>query len=297
MDDLLYTDISGNFNEFIATNKGWFSPVDIRREYDIASDEGKTILRELLKEALEGKVLEHEGLKYRVVDTDCREIDWFNADEKQYIELNLPFRLHEYLKLFAGVVVITGEKGKGKTAFMYDTIFRNINPERPQHLFASDNIEVEIRERFLSILEDKNMALPGPELLRVWERHSNFADVIVRDGINYIDYLDVNTDFYSIGQEIDDIHRATGNGITFIGLQKNPKEKLGVGGIYSWKKSQVYIVLAEPGDSAIAEQWQGELILKRTRGRVDKLMDPTGWKRYYYIQEGFKFIAEANWRR
>jgi len=230
------------------------------------------------------KLLQGYGTKTRKM----REIEWFDANEDNFIKMRLPFDLHHKVKLFPGVVVIAGEKGQGKSAWLMDCIFRNLSEKRPQYFFVNDAQDVELKERFLGLSEYYDCALPTPDNLKVYERYDRFGDVIVEGGINYVDYLDVNSEFFSIGQEIDDIHRATGSGVTFIALQKNPKEALGVGGIYSWKRSQLYITLSTP-ELLDDRAWQGQLLLKKTRGRANKAVDPTGYSQLYDIKEGCKF--------
>lgn len=285
----LTIDIQGNVAEFLSHTKAWFHPRDIWQEYSINSEESKRIVRTVLEDKVLDGELQHEGLKYRAYNRDLREINWFDADETAHIKMILPFGLHRYIKLFPGVVVIAGETGKGKSAWILDCIFRNLSPDRPQYLFVNDAKDAELKERILGICSKSECALPTPEELRIYERFDKFGDVIVRDGINYVDYLDVNSEFYSIGQEIDDIFRATGDGMTFIALQKNPKEALGVGGIYSIKRSQVYIVLTDSEDGV----WFGQLLLRKTRGKVNKTIDPTGWTWGYDIKDGVKFVVQV----
>jgi hypothetical protein len=292
MNQELYKAIQQNVDHFLSHTKTWFHPRDIWQEYNIASEDGKRYLREILESKVESKELIHEGVRYRQCDNELVEVDWFEAEEDGYIKIELPFNLHRWVKLYPGVVVVAGEKGRGKTAFMLDCIVRNLSHDREQYLFYNDSMALELKERLVGLSEHYNCELPTSDTLRVYERFDHFGDVIVRDGINYVDYLDVNTDFYSVGQEIDDIYRATGNGLTFIGLQKNPKEALGVGGIYSWKRSQLYIVLSEPAEQGMADLWQGCMTLKRTRGRTKKKFDPTGMKIHYDIKEGCKFSIE-----
>jgi len=287
--DELYIEIQANIDEFLSHTKTWFHPRDIWTEYNIKSEEGKRIVRVVLEDKVVNGELQHEGLKYRAYNRDLREINWFDADETDYIRMNLPFGLNRYIKLFSGVVVIAGETGMGKSAWIMDCIFRNLSFNRPQYLFVNDAKDSELKERIIALCEKNDCALPSSDQLVVYERFDKFGDVIVRDGLNYVDYLDVNAEFYSIGQEIDDIFRATGNGLTFIALQKNPKEAIGVGGIYSIKRSQVYIVLSESED----EVWFGQLLLKKTRGKVNKTLDPTGWKWGYDIQNGVKFVVQV----
>jgi len=288
--DEITFDAQAHINEFIGHTKTWFHPRDIWQEYSITSE----IYKKAVREALENKVisgdLQHEGLKYRAYNRELREINWFDADETDFIRMNLPFGLNRYIKLFPGVVVISGETGRGKSAWILDCIFRNLSFERPQYLFVNDAKDVELKERILSLCNKNECALPTPEQLTVYERFDKFGDVVVRDGINYVDYLDVNAEFYSIGQEIDDIFRATGNGLTFIALQKNPKESLGVGGIYSIKRSQIYISLIGTEEGSL---WKQQLILKKTRGKVNKTVDPTGWTWGYDIVDGVKFVIEV----
>lgn len=289
--DSLKTEIESNLLGFLSHTKTWFHPRDVWNEYNLKSEEAKRYLREALEDRVQASELQHEGQKYRLINRELREVDWFAASQEDYIKLNLPFELDKYIKLFPGIVVVAGEKGKGKSAWLFDCIFRNLG-NRPQYLFCNDAQEVELKERFLGLAEKYDTELPVPPMLTCYERFDKFGDVVVKGGINYVDYLDVNTEFYSIGQEIDDIYRATGDGITFVALQKNPKEAIGVGGIYSWKRAQLYVTLADP-KPPMCDTWQGEMKLVKTRGRTMKGVDPTGKTWHYDIHEGYRFLIEG----
>lgn len=52
------------------------------------------------------------------------------------------------------------------------------------------------------------------------ERNHSFDRIISPDGINLIDFLEVNEDFFQAGKLIADIHKKLKNGFAIIAMQK-----------------------------------------------------------------------------
>jgi hypothetical protein len=99
--------------------------------------------------------------------------------------------------------------------------------------------------------------MPRPYPFGIWEQYDNFADVIDPDNISVIDYLDLNSEFYLIGAEIDAIFRKLNKGVAVIAIQKPPatitfvkgvkkvvERDLGYGGGPTAKRSSLYISMS-----------------------------------------------------
>lgn len=83
-------------------------------------------------------------------------------------------------------------------------------------LYNSETGREQMKDRFI----DLGIPLDAP--FEVRERYDNFADVIKPDRISVIDYLDLNSEFYLAGAEIDAIFRKMTTGIAVIGMQIPP---------------------------------------------------------------------------
>lgn len=239
--------------EWISLTRGQFNVRDIWSEIGVESAEGKGHLRVILGR-LEAKgiikQLERGFGNYRKVESEAAEMDWENADVTNVVPLSFPFGEEEFVKIYPkSIIIVAGSKNSGKTQYLYDFIKRNLSKYKID-LFNSETGPEQMKERFTSI------GITPTEALRVYERYDNFADVISPDRISVIDYLDLNSEVYLVGTEIDLIFRKLRAGVAIIGLQKPPpittfvKEvkktidrDLAYGGGFSSKRASLYITM------------------------------------------------------
>lgn len=230
---------------------GRFNTREIWEEVGVVSQEGKAHLRViLLRLEQEGKIISLGGGYYRKVDDRLEVMDWQGADPGKTIELKFPFGIEQFVKLYPkSIVIVTGDKNVGKTAFLYNFIVMNMD-SFVIDLFNSETGKEQMRERF------DYFDIPSPAPFNTYERYDNFADVINPDRISVIDYLDLNSEVYLVGEEIDRIFRKLKNGVAIIGLQKPPpivtyikgvkkvvSRDLAYGGGFSAKRAVLYITM------------------------------------------------------
>jgi len=122
------------------------------------------------------------------------------------------------------VVIVAGSKQEGKSTFLYNFIRLNMYRYRID-LFNSETGPEQMKDRFT------DLGIPVDAPFQVYERYDNFADVIRPDHISVIDYLDLNSEFYLAGAEIDAIFRKLTSGIAVIGMQIPPPSVTYVKGI------------------------------------------------------------------
>jgi len=121
----------------------------------------------------------------------------------------------------------------------------------PIDFFNSETGAEQLNERFTSL------NIPDPPPFNTYERYDNFADVIEPDHLSIIDYLDMNSEVYLVGAEIDAIFRKLTTGCAIIGLQKPPAtttyikgvkkiidRDLAYGGGFTAKRAVIYISLS-----------------------------------------------------
>lgn len=240
--------------EWITLIKGKFNVRDIWNEVGIESPEGKHHLRTILNR-LETKgiiVANGGGGNYRKLDTEAQVIAWQKADPSKTIPLKFPFGEHDLAKIYPkSIIIVAGSKNAGKTAYLYNFIKLNME-QFCIDLYNSETSPEQMHERF------NPLDIPEPAPFVVYERYDNFADVIHPDHISVIDYLDLNSEVYLVGSEIDAIFRKLHNGVAVIGLQKPPPSvtyikgvkkvidrDLAYGGGFTAKRAVLYITMGE----------------------------------------------------
>lgn len=204
--------------DFIYLVDGTFNSRQIWAELNIQTPEGKSTLRTYLHRMTEAGIIAKTRVDgtFRKVDSDKKVIDWRAANLDNIIPLKWPFELEKYALMYPkNVVIIAGSKQEGKTTFLYD--FIKLNCHRYQiDLYNSETGPEQMKDRFT------DLGMPEDAAFNVYERYDNFADVIEPNRISVIDYLDMNSEFYLAGAEIDAIFRKLTTGIAVIGMQIPP---------------------------------------------------------------------------
>jgi len=239
--------------EWISLIKGKFNVRDIWSEVGIESPEGKHHLRTILNRLeAKGVIAANGGGAYRRLDNEAPVIEWQQADPGNVVPLRFPFGEHDLAKVYPkSIIIIAGSKNAGKTAYMYNFIKQNMGSFSID-LFNSETSPEQMLERFAPL----NIPVPAPFM--VYERYDNFADVIHPDHISVIDYLDLNSEVYLVGAEIDAIFRKLKKGVAIIGLQKPPpsvtyfkgvkkviERDLAYGAGFTAKRAVLYITMSE----------------------------------------------------
>lgn len=250
-------------------------------------DTRQSVSRKLYHDYKEKKIpfLEKIGRAYRIVDRSLEDIDWQSADATVSLDLQFPFELHKYVKLFPkAVVVIAGEPNAGKTAFMYNFILMNMLKYHIV-LYNSETSPEQMKERFINFEQE----IPKPPPFRTVERYDNFADVIDPNGVSVVDYVDSDSEFYQNGIEISRIFRKLDRGMALVGLQKKRNittfkgDKInfdvGYGGDLTLKRPSLYLAM-------------GQHHLKIVKGKswANPIINPNGMEWSFKLVGGSKFV-------
>ncbi len=269
---------------------GRFTTRQLDGELDIGTPEGKSIRRGVIKELCDRGIIERiKGLvgTYRILDIEAPEIDWQSADPKNIIKLKFPFELEKYVKVYPkSIICVAGGKDQGKTLWLYDFVLKNMYHPLGIDLYNSETGREQMKERMDAFKID----IPNPSPFRTFERYDNFADVINPDRISVIDYLDLNSEVYQVGDEIDKIFRKL-KGVAVIGLQKPPPtvtfvkgvkklvyRDLAYGGGFSAKRAVLYISL----DNRILK-----LVIAKTP--ASRNLNPTNMMWGFQMRDGAEF--------
>jgi len=124
--------------------------------------------------------------------------------------------------------------------------------------------------------------------MAVYERMDNFADMIDPDGLNIIDYMEINDEFYKVGQLIADVYRKLNKGVAFIAIQKTHGAEYGRGGAFTAEKARLYLNLEEN------KPFGG--ICKVTKAKSFINTNPNGLEIDYRLYDGWEIKPVSEWR-
>lgn len=239
--------------QWIALTSGAFNVRQIWNELGVNDIEGKAYLRVILARLITSNIIAKTTVDgvYRRVENEKKLIDWENADPENDLKIKLPFDIHTYCKVYPkSIIIVAGSKNEGKTAFLMSCIMPNAIRQIVD-FYNSETGPEQLKMRFTPL------NIPSPAPFNVYERYDNFADVIEPDHLSIIDYLDMNSEVYLVGAEIDNIFRKLTTGCAIIGLQKPPPSvsifkgikkiidrDLAYGGGFSAKRAVIYISLS-----------------------------------------------------
>ena len=212
---------------------------------------------------------------FRVVK-DLEEMNWQSANVENIYPVKWPFGLEYLVTTYPGnIIVVAGEKGAGKSAFMYNLIKLNQHHLKVAY-FNSEAGPEELKKR-LTNFEDMKVK---DWKFKAFSRSANFPEVIFPDHLNIIDYFEFNDEakFYEISGEIRKIHDKLRKGICVIALQKKKGAEFGRGGDFSREKARMYLTMGG-GKMTIVD---GKIWASDT--------NPNGREFQYKLVRGTKFI-------
>jgi len=284
--------LTAKIKEWVKITDGRFTLQQIDSELGIQTPQAKNLRRGALKDLCNAGILERiETLSgvYRRLDIELKEFDWQHADIDNIVSLRFPFELEKYVKIYPkSIICLAGGKDQGKTAWLYDFTLKNMFHPLGVDLYNSETGREQMKER----MQNFKVNIPNPAPFRTFERYDNFADVIDKDRISVIDYLDLNSEVYLIGDEIDKIFRRLDRGIAVIGLQKPPPTTVYVKGVkklvyrdlaygsgFTAKRAVLYISL----DNNVLK-----LVVAKTP--LNPQVNPTNMMWVFWLKNGAEFI-------
>lgn len=280
--------LTERITDWLQAGSGEFSTVDLYQDLCIHTAEQKRYAYKVLTRKTEAGIIEKCGSKrghFRVVESTCLPVDWMSVSTSEYPIL-MPFKLHQMIKVMPGnVIVIAGEQNAGKTALMLNMVRWNMDKLKC-HYFTSEMAEAEVKER----LEEFQLPLKEWKF-NVYERTRNFHQVLKPDDLNFIDYMEVETEFYLVGKYINQVHEALGRGVAVIGLQKSSHTNLGRGGSFALEKPRLYMTLSHKGGK------KSELKIEKAKIYRDKKNNPNGQALVFRIENGALLIVEKDWHQ
>jgi hypothetical protein len=270
--------LADQVRDWVSVTSGEFMVTNCYQDLGVVTVSDKATVRQNLLRLTESGTLAKCGKKrgcYRLIEADSPLIDFINADISQVYDLRFPFDLQNYVNIYPkNVIVVAGASNAGKTAFMLNVVRMNMDRHKIEY-FSSEMGPEEMKLRLLKFDDLR---------LKDWkfhprERSTNFADAIVPDSINIIDYLEVNKDFYEVGGEIRGIFERLNKGVAIIAIQKKTGVDTGRGGEFTLEKPRLYLAM----DS-------GTIKIVKGKNWANNEINPNGLSWTFKLVQGCKFI-------
>jgi hypothetical protein len=225
----------------------------ICRQLECTSRDARTAISKRLSRLVSQKILEKTNRIYRYVVIDKKILDWHNAKE-EYFPLALPsnhnpgdlsyFGFSDAVKVEPGsLVVVAGSTNAGKSALCRNLLWDNMHSIHCQYL-SSETTGAAFRRYANRMVWANPMNGEGKPVFELIERYRNYQDIIVPDGLNIIDWLNIESgEWYRIGTEMQKIKEKLASGIAIIAIQKDPGKEVGRGGTFSNELASLYLTI------------------------------------------------------
>lgn len=199
------------------------------------------------------------------------------SPDKESIKLKLPLGVHKLARILPkNIIVLAGEVNAGKTAYLLNAALLNMD-EMETVYFSSEMGEEELKLR----LRNFDFPMEVWKKVRFLERSSDFAEKIRPNGLNIIDFLEIHTDFFMVGDKLREIFDKLDKGVAIVALQKNKGRDEGLGGERSKEKARLYMAL-EPG----------KLKIVKAKNWADVTVNPNGMEIPFKLARGCNFIIQ-----
>ena len=276
--------------EWVVQQDGIFNTTKGYNELQLATSAQKKHFRTEISRLVTREVIEKTGTQsgvYRKVESDAPMVDIFSADTKK-LNIEFPLSIHEYFRpMSKNIVVVAGTQDVGKSAFMLNLAKMNVNRGMPIRYCTSEMGASELRSRidmFDTPIEDWRS-------VDFRERATNFQDIILPDGLNIIDYLEITDSFFLVAGLLTEIYNKLNNGIAVIALQKDGKSDLGRGGSFSLEKPRLYLSLtANPPEGNIAK-------IVKCKNWADRQVNPNRLECVFNVFDGCEIRQNTSWKK
>jgi len=251
--------------EYVEDTHGWFSRSQLDKELGICSSQEKDNRKHVLARLCQTKMIERHPDKdgwYRFVKSNVQWVDLRTVSQGAS-NLKLPLGIDQYVTLHPGnLIVVAGVSNVGKTAFLMNILHDNlVQWSNRIAYFCSEMGEEEFRSR----CDRFPFSNTDFDRFRFAVHESvHFSDVIVPDWLNFVDFLEVNQEFWLMGDYLSEIQKKVGKGLAVVAIQMTPGKELGIGGAFSKARSRLYLTMREgtnPPRSILtiakAKSWKG----------------------------------------
>jgi len=239
----------------------------------------RQVISRLIKDGVLRRVGNQSGV-YRHIDKKQESIDWKAASEDS-VPIWLPFELSDRVIIPPGsIILLSGSQGAGKTAVLMNMVYENMQ-RFECHYFSSEIGPGAFKKRISKF----PYSTPDNWNVEFYQRSDNFEDVVKkgRGVLNVVDYLELHSDFWKVGEYLHNIHAALDGAIAIVALQMDPGRKTGRGGSHSLEKPELSIAINS-----------GKATITKVREFVGE-ENPNGKEYIYKLVNGCQIIKSVGW--
>lgn len=271
--------------KWIQAIPGQFNVKDMDAELGIKEQDAKlsrtVALEGLVKEGVIERVGDTRG-SYRIRDRKLNVID-VDAPEVPEVNLWLPFGLNSNVRIHQkNVIIIAGETNAGKTSLLFNMAWAQARFGKCRYACSEMNGPE---------LTEKMQSFGGKDEWRhceFIERTGGFHDVVLPNGVTYIDYLEVYDNFFRVGEDIRKIYDSLDTGVVVIAMQKATGSDLGRGGAFTIEKARLALSLFSHGK--MLDGIIGSAKVMKAKN-VKRGFNPEGREIFYTLRNGYYFNA------
>lgn len=295
-------DLEKSIREWISNGVGTFSTNQLKR--DLSIQESSLVVIAILNKLHNEGLIEPDYVRQGFWRIPNREKKFINILDDTDVQLDINFPLEEetlIIPMATDVFMVAGEPDIGKTAYCINFAGKNVAKENP---FTGKPFPVtyfcsEMSSTFKERLKHTGRPLTWwQQHVTFVERRRDFSDVIDQNGINIIDYLKLDDNFFQIDAYTSAIQEKLKTGIALIAIQKNRMRidnkgniisgQLGVGGDKGLQTPRLYVTLSriQNRNAAFIEKGKN---LKNPKVRAG------GKKCYFKLVNGCEFLPVNEW--
>lgn len=276
--------LAAEIREWVLSSNGVFLSSDFVREAGLSSMSSREFNKNLSKafeRLVKDGVIERVGTRrgqFRRIERESEIIDFASADCSTVFDLRwpAPFNLEQLVNIYPkNIIIVAGATNAGKTALLLNVVRENM--ARHQIIYFSSEMGAEELRLRLEKFQDSIASWR----FEARERAANFADAIIPEAVNIIDYFELTDNFYQVGGEIKKIFDRLTTGIAVIAIQKEENKDFARGGAFSAEKARLYISMNP-----------GELKVVKGKNWAQQGHNPNGKVFRFKLVEGCRFIAD-----
>lgn len=294
---------------FIESDPAPFSNNDIYTELCARNPrERKTVLDALYYYEKQGKIKKIDGKRgcWEVVETEPEVMDLLSANAEPF-NILLPLDISDNATVRPGsIILVSGSSNAGKTVFLLTivrNVFRNTHiPLQTLTPFSNEkekgwpprlnylNSEMSAGELATRIKGFGDEPTSWVQHVKFIERAHSFDKLVDPDGVTFIDFLEVNEDFYQAGKFIADIHRRLKNGVAVVAMQKKQGHAFAKGGEMTLEKPRLAINLDKNEPHGFICK------IAKCKEPVDFMHSIQGMERDFVITGRSEILPVSDWR-
>lgn len=233
-------DLKNEVAQWCAIQDGAFRLDQCMNELALQTIEQKADCRQIVMDLSKRGFVERErGIGcYRLVN---KNIEFIKIPDGKPEPLNIkwPFGIERWVDIYPGnLAIVAGTSNAGKSAFCLNFAKSNIDimPVRYQ---SSEMDGYELKARLDGFgLSHKDFS----DRIEWIKRSADWWDLILPDAINIIDFMEIYSDFYKVGEWIKKVFDKLQGGIALIALQKKGGDTEDArGGAFTREKARLYL--------------------------------------------------------